>query len=428
MTKTYILDTNVLIHDPKALFAFEENEVVIPLVVLDELDRKKMGHDEVARHARMAIRSLDEMRSRGSIHKGVATDAGGIIRVEINHKEHTPTDLDPNRADNRIISVALGISKESNTKVVVISKDINLRVKCDALGVYTEDYNTDSVASSPAHIYTGCEELVVSSEFIDELHKTEVMDSPTPLNENEYVLLRSETSPKHSGLAKHTRGALTRLNAHKNIWGISPRNKEQAFALDALLDPKISLVTLIGQAGSGKTLLAAAAAVSQLLDNHTYKKVLMTRPIVPMGRDLGFLPGDINEKMAPWMAPLQDNMDLIFSEKGKNVLEMYKHQGLIEVEALTYIRGRSIPNSYIIIDEAQNLTRHEIKTIITRVGEGSKVVLTGDIMQIDTPYIDAVDNGLSYMVERFKNEPIAAHVTLQKGERSELATKAAELL
>jgi len=429
MTKIYILDTNVLIHDPKALFAFKNNEVVIPLVVLDELDKKKVGPDEVARHARMAIRSLDNMRSKGSIHKGVSTDAGGTIRVEINHKESVPTDLDPNRVDNRIISVALGINKENpNKKVIVISKDINLRVKCDALNVYAEDYNTDSVASSPSLIYTGTDELVVSSEDINALHDIGYIDARVRLCENQYVLLKSETSPKHSGMAKFCNGYLVKMAAHNNVWGIGPKNKEQAFALDALFDPNISLVTIMGRAGSGKTLLSAAAGLAQLLDQHVYKRLLMTRPIVPLGRDIGFLPGDKDEKMKPWMAPLQDNLDLLFSEKGGNMLEMYKDQGIISVEALTYIRGRSIPKSYIIIDEAQQLTRHEIKTIITRVGEGSKVVLTGDIMQIDTPYIDSVDNGLSYAVEQFKNEPMAAHITLTKGERSDLATKAAELL
>lgn len=432
MSKTYILDTNVLLHDPKALFAFEENEVVIPLVVLDELDKKKVGPDEVARHARMAIRSLDDMRARGSIHEGVPTDAGGIIRVELNHKEYTPSDLDPHRADNRIISVALGVMKDKGAshKVTVISKDINLRVKCDALGVYAEDYNTDSVASSPSHIYTGMTNLTVDESIIDELHDQGLIEAEGigAFHENEYVLLRSNLNPKHSGLARFERGALVKVSPHNNVWGISPRNKEQAVALDALFNPDIKLVTLIGQAGSGKTLLAAASGISQLLDSHVYRRVLMTRPIVPMGRDLGYLPGDINDKMKPWMAPLQDNIDLLFSEKASNMLEMYREQGIIEVEALTYIRGRSIPKSYIIVDECQNLTRHEIKTIITRVGEGSKVVLTGDILQIDTPYIDSVDNGLSYVVEKFKNDPIAAHITLQKGERSELATRAAELL
>lgn len=431
MSKTYILDTNVFLHDPKALTAFQDNEIVIPLVVLDELDKKKSGPDEVARHARETIRALDEMRARGSIHEGVPTDAGGVIRVELNHKDHTPTDLDPTRADNRIISVALGVMKERgpNHKVIVISKDINLRVKCDALGVYAEDYNTDSVAASPSSIYSGTVELSVDDYIVDELYTQGAIDANFgPMHENQYALLRSNVSPKHSGLARFESGRLVKINAQNNVWGISPRNKEQVCAFDALFDPEIKLVTLIGQAGSGKTLMAAAAGVSQLLDTHTYRRLLLSRPIVPMGRDLGYLPGDLNDKMKPWMAPLQDNLDLLFSDKGGNVLEMYREQGLIEVEALTYIRGRSIPRSFIIVDECQNLTRHEIKTIITRVGEGSKVVLTGDILQIDNPFIDSVDNGLSYVVEKFKHDPIAAHITLTKGERSELATKAAELL
>lgn len=428
--KCFVIDTNVFLHDPKALFAFQDNEVVIPLVVLDELDRKKSGPDEVARHARETIRSLDEMRAKGSIHEGVSTRAGGLIRVELNHRNHTPDDLDTSRADNRIISVAIGIMKEREPghKVTVVSKDINLRVKCDALGVYAEDYNTDCVAASANSIYSGTVEYEVDDSVIDELHTVGSIESPGPMHENQYALLRSSVSPKHSGLARFESGRLVKITPQGSVWGISPRNKEQACVFDALFDENVKLVTLIGGAGTGKTLLAAAAGISQLLDTHSYRRVLMSRPIVPMGRDLGFLPGDINDKMRPWMAPLQDNLDLLFSEKGSNYLEMYRDQGIIEVEALTYIRGRSIPRSYIIVDECQNLTRHEIKTIITRVGEGSKVVLTGDILQIDNPFIDSVDNGLSYVIEKFKNDPIAAHITLHKGERSELASKAAELL
>ena len=432
MRKIFILDTNVLLHDPKALFAFQDNEVVIPLVVLDELDKKKVGHDEVARNARAAIRSLDSIRTCGSIHKGVETDAGGIIRVELNHKEYAPPDLDPSRPDNRIISVALGLQKDNPDKSIrVVSKDINLRVKCDALAVRAEDYNTDSVATDTSSIYPGVCQFEVSEEEIEALYKVGVVASKqTSLHANQYVHMRSEVDLKHTALARYDKqtSMLQRVNIPKDVWGIAPRNMEQALAFDALFDPNIKLVTLIGKAGCGKTLLAAAAGISQLFDSKEYRKLIMTRPIVPMGRDLGYLPGDIDDKMRPWMAPLQDNLDLLYTEKGKNYLDLHMSQGIIEVEALTYIRGRSIPNSYIIVDECQNLTRHEIKTIITRIGDGSKVVLTGDILQIDNPFIDSLDNGLSYVVEKFKDEPIAAHVTLQKGERSDLATKAAELL
>ncbi len=432
MSKIFILDTNVLLHDAKSILAFKDNEVVIPLVVLDELDKIKSGHDEKARNARMVIRTLDAMRSGGNLHNGVATADGGIIRVELNHQDRIPSDLDKNRADNRIISVALSLTAaDKNREVIVVSKDINLRVKCDALGVNVEDYNTDAVAVDASLIYSGWTEIVVSPNTIDALYKDGFMDAGgVSLYPNQYVLLRSSVEPKHSCLAKATGQCLTKITPKADVWGISPRNKEQVFALDALFDPNIKLVTMTGKAGCGKTLLAAAAGVSQLLDSdvRNYKKLVMARPIQPMGRDIGYLPGDIDEKLKPWMMPLQDNLELLFSDKGLHFLEMQKETGAIEVEALTYIRGRSIPKSYIIIDESQNLTLHELKTVITRVGEGSKVVLTGDIHQIDNPYIDALDNGLSCIIEKFKTNPIAAHITLHRGERSELATIAAEIL
>lgn len=431
MRKIYILDTNVLLHDPRSLFAFQDNELVIPLVVLDELDKKKQGHDETAKHARMVIRSLDKMRLEGSIHKGVKTPGDGLVRVELNHRDQCPADLDPNRVDNRLIGVALGLIKSrADEKVILITKDINLRVKCDALGVVTEDYNADSVAESPNSIYEGSKEIWVPGTTIDMVHNDDCVsaDGYGTSHENQYVCMRNDTNPKHSALAKYSKGSFVKVSNVGSIWGISSRNKEQAFALDALFDPNIKLITMIGKAGTGKTLLAAAAGISQVLDSHEYRKLIMTRPVQPMGKDIGYLPGDIDDKMRPWMAPLQDNLDLLFSEKGSSYLEMQRESGVIEVEALTYIRGRSIPRSFIIVDEAQNLTLHEVKTIITRIGDGSKLVLTGDILQIDNPFIDSVDNGLSCVVEKFKHHPIAAHITLQKGERSELATLAAEIL
>lgn len=433
MSKIFVLDTNVLLHDPNSLFAFEDNEVVIPLAVLDELDNKKNGLDETAKHARMVIRSLDNMRSHGNIHEGVKTDRGGTIRVELNYSNKCPYDLDPMRVDNRLINVVLGLKeKAGNTNVVVlITKDINLRVKCDALEVISEDYNADSVAENPSSIYEGNVEVYLEDAMIDKFYTDGFIDVSsigTEFYPNQYACIRSNSAPKKSGLARYENGALVKVKIFNDIWGISSRNKEQAFALDALFNPNIKLVTLIGKAGTGKTLVAAAAGISQLLDSHVYKKVIMTRPVQPLGRDIGYLPGDVDEKMKPWMAPLQDNLELLFSDKGSNYLDMQREAGLIEVGALTYIRGRSIPRSFIIVDESQNLSFHEVKTIITRVGEGSKIVLTGDILQIDNPFIDSVDNGLSCIVEKFKKYAIAAHVTLQKGERSELASLAAEIL
>jgi PhoH-like ATPase len=412
MKKTYILDTNVLMYEPKALFAFDDNEVVIPLIVLDELDKHKNG---------------------ANINEGVLTERGGKIRVELNHVDNIPNDLDPNRVDNRIISVALSLKKKQPecTKIAVITKDINLRVKCDALGVMAEDYTSDSVVEDLSELYTGHMTIEVDSKDIDCIHESgqvPVKNITRPLYPNEFVHLKSNANEKHSALAKFNGTSLEKIQTFGNIWGISSRNKEQAFTLAALFDPKIKLITITGKAGTGKTLLSAAAGVSQLFDSKVYKRIVLTRPIMPVGRDIGFLPGDIDQKMMPWMGPLYDNLDLIFSEKGRFYLDSCLSDGNIEIEPITYIRGRSVPRSYIIVDEAQNLTRHEVKTIITRVGEGSKVILTGDIEQIDAPYIDSYDNGLSYAVEMFKEESIAAHIMLFRGERSELATLAAEKL
>lgn len=432
MQKIYVLDTNVLMYEPKSLFAFEDNEVVLPLIVLDELDKKKTDQDQAARHARQVIRLLDEMRVLGNISTGVTNERGGIIRVEVAHKDNIHTDLDPNRADNRIISVALGLAAANpDKKVAVITKDINLRVKCDALGVHAEDFTSDSVVANIDEIYSGMIDLEVDDTDIDAIYTEEVIPVKNivrPLFPNEYVHLRSNINPKHTAMARFNGTMLEKVRNYKDIWGISPRNKEQVFALDALFNPDIQLVTMTGLAGAGKTLLAVAAGISQLFDAKIYKRLILTRPIQPLGRDLGYLPGDLNEKMAPWVAPLVDNLELIFSEKGKMFLDDCMEKGQIQVEPITYIRGRSIPKSFIIVDEAQNLTKHEIKTIITRCGEGSKVCLTGDIQQIDVPYLDGVDNGLSCVIEKFKDDLIAAHVTLMKGERSELANKAAQKL
>jgi PhoH-like ATPase len=372
------------------------------------------------------------MRALGSINEGVETEEGGIVRIELNHRDMVPPDLDPDRADNRIISVALGLMSqaEEEQKVTVITKDINLRVKCDALKVRAEDYSTDSVAASADLIYSGITELMVNDDKIDELHKNGYLELPNTFYPNQYIWIKSNINEKHSALARYDQlsDKLVKISTYGDVWGISSRNKEQACALDALFDPNIKLVTLIGKAGCGKTLLATAAGISQLLDHHIYRKMGITRPIEPLGRDIGYLPGGVEEKMDPWMKPIQDQLDLLFSEKGATYLDMQRDEGRIQVEPLTYIRGRSIPKSYIVVDECQNLTRHEVKTIITRIGEDSKLVLTGDILQIDNPYIDSLDNGLSCVVEEFKDEPIAAHVTLRKGERSELATLAAEKL
>jgi PhoH-like ATPase len=434
MVKTYILDTNVLLHDPKSLFSFQDNEVVLSLTILEELDKKKSGPDEVARNAREVIRSLDGLRSSGNISKGVATKDGGLIRIEINHKDSMPAELDPSRADNRIISVAIGLAKEGKN-VILITKDINLRVKCDALGVVSEDYKTDYVAEKAEEVYSGFAELEISTDLLEEFQtQNSIPVVGSGFYENQYVLLKTNKNKKNS-LAKVSDGLFVPIQYKKDIWGINPKNREQTCALDALFDPEIKLVTLLGKSGCGKTLLAVLAGISQVLDEHQYKKLILTRPVEPLGgrgkesQDIGFLPGTMLEKMMPILMPYFDNLDLLFGDKGKNMVEQYIDDGIISIEALSYIRGRSLNGpALIIVDECQNLSPKAIKTILTRVGFGSKIILTGDIFQIDSIYLDSMNNGLSYVIEKFKGQKIASTITFSKGERSELATLSSQIL
>jgi len=432
MKKTYILDTNVLMHDPRALFAFDDNEVIIPLVVLDELDKHKCGMSQSAMHARMTIRYLDELRALGKLNEGVMTERGGTIKVELNCAAQKVADLDPQRPDNRIINVALHMRDkyDSLRKVIVITKDINMRVKCNALNVDAEDYTSDTVVGDLDELYRGNTEIEVSDAEIDAFYQNGSMGVKNiirPLYPNEYVLLKSNEKPKHTALAKFDGTGLVKAKSIENVWGVSPRNKEQTFVFDALFDQDIKLVTITGRAGVGKTLLSAAAGISQLLDSRVYKKIIITRPTVPMGKDIGYLPGNKMEKMNPWLAPIYDNLEVIFSDKGSYFVDGLISDGKIEIEALSYIRGRSLPRTYILVDEAQLLTRHEVKTILTRVGEGSKVILSGDIEQIDNN-LDSYSNGLTYALEKFKDSEITGHITLEKGERSEIATLASEIL
>jgi len=424
--KTFILDTNVFLHDANSLTAFSENEVVIPLAVLDELDNAKTRFDEVGRNARAVVRMLDKLRGMGSLSQGVELN-GSIIRVELNHSRNVPEGLSVEKVDNRIISTALGLQK-GGKKVIVVSKDINLRVKCDVLGLEAEDYEKDKIATDVDTIYGGVKTLFVPSETINTLYADgHVTVEGAEAYPNQFFILKSSEKESHSGVARFKDGALRLCSFPKELWSIVPRNAEQRMAMELLIDPSVKLVTLIGRAGSGKTLISLASALHHVVNNRVYNRILISRPIQPMGRDLGFLPGDVEEKLAPWMQPLYDNLELLLGAD-YSMIDMYKEQGIIHVEPLTYIRGRSIPNSFIIIDECQNLSAHEVKTIITRIGENSKIVLTGDLDQIDNPYVDFADNGLTHVVEKFKEYPIAGHVTLRKGERSELATLASEIL
>lgn len=428
--KTYILDTNVLLHDPTSIFAFEDNEVVIPLAVIEELDTFKTSDNENGKNARIVIRTIDELRANGNIQTGIPLRNNGSLRIEIDRNEYIAPLLEQKLPDNKIIGVALYCKNVSPTNTaILVSKDINMRVKCDVLGVNAQDYKSDRVAVKADELYTGYCELFVDDKLIDMFYQGMPIKLSEELFPNQFLLLKSIINESKTALARYINKdePLTFVSNHKDIWGIVPKNKEQRFCMNLLLDPTVPLVSLIGLAGSGKTLLSIAAGLQQTLNKSIYKKIIISRPIQPMGRDIGFLPGTLEEKMNPWIAPLNDNLEFLFDGDAQQ-LDYLKDNGTIKVEALTYIRGRSIPKSFIIIDEAQNLTAHELKTIVTRVGEGSKLVLTGDVEQIDSPYLDALTNGLSIVVEKFKQYEIAGHVTLRTGVRSELATLGAKIL
>jgi len=442
MKKTFVLDTNVLLHDPRAIFSFQDNDVVIPIVVIEELDKFKKGIDEMGRNARQVSRILDSYRMKGKLSQGVQLEGGGNLRVELNHQspQHLPNELIASKADNRILATALNLCKgQECLPVVLVTKDTNLRIKADALGLTAEDYETDNITID--ELYSGETEVEVGPGEIDEFYaKGEIpaAGSKVPSFPNQFVLLKNSANPSQTALGRYSKiksAYVHIMNTKHGVWGVNARNKQQQFALDILLNDDIRLVTLVGRAGTGKTLLALAAGLEKTIEQRTYQRLVVSRPVFPLGKDIGFLPGDIEEKLRPWMQPIRDNLDFLMGSspavqrgKSRKDLQSFFDLGMIEVEPLTYIRGRSMPNQYLIVDEAQNLTPHEIKTIITRAGEGTKVVLTGDPYQIDNPYIDSSSNGLTFVVERFKEESISGHITLVKGERSDLAELAATLL
>lgn len=438
--KTFILDTNVLLYDPQALFKFQENDIVIPITVIEEIDRFKKDMNETGRNARQISRLLDELRKNGTLSTGISIKSGGTLRVEIYEEKvmkRLPPELREERGDNRILAVAVDVKeKKPDETVIFVTKDTNLRIKADAIGLVAEDYESDKVSID--ELYTGFAELDVEPELVDRFHGQGWVELPKAFLANQFVTLRDQINSSHTAIGKYDaeKKRLTSIRriAKEGVWSIHPRNREQSFALDALLDDSIKLVTLVGKAGTGKTLLAIAAGLHKTAEENVYNRLLVSRPVFPMGRDLGFLPGDIEEKLSPWMQPIFDNVELLLSghegdkrQHNKGYKELMS-MGIMDIEPLTYIRGRSIPNQYMIVDEAQNLTPHEIKTIVTRAGEGTKIVLTGDPYQIDNPYVDSSSNGLTYVVEKFKEQAIAAHVTMMKGERSALAELAANLL
>lgn len=457
--KSFVLDTNVLLHNPDALFMFKEHNVIIPLPVVEELDRFKRGNDDLGRNARHCIRKLDQLRKRGRLNEGVRwgdprSDKTGLIRIDTTEPERPPI-LKDGGADNQIIAVAYDLHRRGEN-VVFITKDMNVRIKSDALGVPTEDFEAQKVDTD--RLYSGFTTIDVSGELINDMYDQRMLplekiapfldveeDGETYTREifaNQFVVLRDALDESHSGLARRladTDHLIPVTASRRPTFGVLARNIEQTMALDLLLDDDIKLVTLTGGPGAGKTLLALAAGMHKIFKEERYDKLLVARPIMPMGRDIGYLPGEKDEKLAAWMQPIFDNLEYLLSTRGSRMqaaeshsveqrLEALLSDGRLVLEALTYIRGRSIPHVFMIVDEAQNLTPHEVKTIISRAGEGTKLVLTGDIEQIDNPYLDASSNGLSYCVERMKVVGISGHVTMRKSERSELASLAAERL
>lgn len=441
MNKIYCLDTNVLLHDPNAIFSFCENDVIIPAVVLEEVDSKKRLMDELGRNAREISRILDRLRVTGKLYEGIKLDNGGTLKIELNHSSFNQLKniFVEKTNDNRILAVAKNLQleqdeEESPKTVVLVSKDALMRIKAESLGIVSEDFLSDKIVVDDS-LYTGSTELLVTTEQLDLFYDKKEL--PTELFKNnffsnQFVLLKNieGTSQSAIGMVSPDVKKIKKLNfSNEYVWGIHARNLQQTAALELLLRKDIQLVTLTGKAGTGKTLLALAAALYQVEDLNLYKKIVVARPIMPVGKEIGHLPGEKEEKLRPWMQPIFDNLEHLFNVKHHEELHgILAGMKSIEVEALTYIRGRSIPDQFIIIDEAQNLTKHEVKTIITRVGENSKIILMGDPEQIDHPYLDAFSNGLSYVVEKFKDIPIAGHIQLQKGERSALAQLAATLL
>jgi PhoH-like ATPase len=483
MQKHFVLDTNVLLHDPLAMFQFADNIVIIPITVLEEIDQFKKELSDRGRNAREVSRQLDKLRDGGNhLSDGVTLPSGGTLKVFIGAVD-VPSTLRNDRAghsaDNLILGTALKISQsEAATPTILVTNDVNLRIRADALGLHAVDYDVERI--SIEDLYSGSAEVSVSAAAINsfyqdgklslEVLKQSAVDWNRPVYTNEYLLLRNRENPSQTALGRidlgqppagnadkghgqnHGHGAggkhdhkdtpqtgflLPTRKLREGVWGVRPRNKEQHCVLDLLLNDDIKLVTLVGKAGTGKTLLAIAAGLQKVAEEKVYHKLLVSRPIFPLGRDIGFLPGTVEEKLNPWMQPIYDNVEFLLNlsqpsgqrdrrsgQSHRDLVDM----GFLAIEPLTYIRGRSIPNQFMIVDEAQNLTPHEVKTIVTRVGDNTKIILTGDPYQIDNPYVDSSNNGLTTVVERFKGQPLAGTVTLLKGERSALAELASNLL
>lgn len=435
--KNYVLDTNVLLHDPNSIHHFQDNNVLIPIEVIEEIDRFKRESTELGQNARTFSRALDSLRDTGHLNEGVGLPSGGSLRVIFhNHSDANGAPIvGNNTVDSRIVALALSVKKtEPDRPTILVTKDINLRIKADTLGLEAEDYETDRVYLTD--LYTGMLEQTVSTEKMAKYRTEGELDlnGSGRFFPNEYCTLTEEGNPKRTALTKVDptgKKLVPILDCRDGVWGIKPRNREQHFAFDALLDDRVKLVTLMGKAGTGKTLMAMAAGLKRTVLDREFRRLIVARPTVSMGKELGFLPGTLEEKLNPWMQPIHDALELLsdlnMGNEHRRSNDLMR-SGSIVVEALSYIRGRSIANQFMVIDEAQNLTPLEVKTIITRVGHGTKIVFTGDPYQIDNPYVDSSSNGFNYIISKFREQPIAAHIELQKGERSELAELAANIL
>ncbi|MEO8427058.1 MAG: PhoH family protein [Verrucomicrobiota bacterium] len=434
--KNYILDTNVLLHDPNSILSFQENNVLIPIEVIEEIDRFKRESTELGQNARTISRTLDSLRSLGRLSEGVSLANGGRLRIVFyENTEHGFPTVGNNTVDGRIVGIALAVQKaDPKAPTILVTKDINLRIKADAVGLAAEDYETDRILIKD--LYTGMLEKTVNADTMAQFRANGELElnGSTAYYPNEYCTLTEEANSKRTALAKvdlSGKKLLPIIDSREGVWGIKPRNREQHFAFDALLDDRVKLVTLMGKAGTGKTLLAMAAGLKRTVLDREFRRLVVARPTISMGKELGFLPGTLEEKLEPWMQPIHDTLELLgdlnMGHEHRRSNDLMR-SGVIVVEALSYIRGRSIANQFMIIDEAQNLTPLEVKTIVTRVGTGTKIVFTGDPYQIDNPYVDSSSNGFNYIVSKFREQPISAHIELQKGERSELAELAANIL
>jgi len=441
MKKTFILDTNVLLHDVNCLHAFEDNDIIIPMAVIEELDSFKSAGDTRGKNARMVSRALDEMRAHGKLNEGVKLPKGGTLKIELDKPSALPYSMAFNKADNSILNIAYTLSKKEGSykknaaPVFVVTKDINMRLKAEALGLAAQDYISDKV--NVDELYTGMAEVEVEPDQIDAFYKDKQLAlDPAKYYPNQFLILKTADGSKKSAIGRVSNDdkcILHPLSSQDPVaWGIKPLNKEQRFAMELLLDDTLDIVTLVGTAGTGKTLITLATGLQRTMDENAYRRLVVCRSIVPVGKDLGFLPGTKEEKLEAWMGAIYDNLAFLADRKNPDEGEEKAHylldSGKIEIASVTHMRGRSLPNQYMIVDDAQNLTPHEMKTILTRAGEGTKVIITGDPYQIDTPYLDVESNGLTYLVDRLKGQKSYGHITFTKTERSRLADLASRLL